>query len=66
MVGNPDFPWGGPSAIEGTAYHHPGFEYVPQNAGIKEFAEPTDVGIVILDSAVEDLGFGVHTRIELR
>lgn len=57
VQGNPEYPLGGSTSIEGTPYYHPGYDYIPQNNGIKEFAAPTDVGIVVLDEAVDVGGF---------
>lgn len=57
VEGNPDYPWGGPSAVEGTPYLNPGYdgECGPGN-GLPGFA-CRDVGVVVLDEAVDVGGF---------
>jgi hypothetical protein len=50
VEGNPDYPWGGPSAVEGTPYTNPGFCTGCGN-GLPGFAV-RDVGIVVLDEPV--------------
>ena len=52
LTGNPDYPAGGPSAIEGTPIPHPAF------TGALTIPQTNDVGVVILSEPVEDLGFG--------
>ena len=57
VEGNPEYPLGGSTSTEGTPITHPGYDYIPQNSGLPEFAAPTDVGIVILDESVDVGGF---------
>jgi hypothetical protein len=55
LTGNPDYPFGGPSAVEGTPYTFPGF-CTGCGKGLPGFAV-NDVGIVVLDSPVTTQGF---------
>lgn len=50
VEGNPDYPWGGPSAMEGTPYTHPDY-CLGCGPGLPSFLT-NDVGIVVLDEAV--------------
>jgi V8-like Glu-specific endopeptidase len=50
VQGNPDYPNGGPSAIEGTPYTYPGFAYYV-GGGLPGFIAG-DVGIIVLDEPV--------------
>jgi len=55
VEGNPDYPWGGPSAVEGTAYANPKYRsdenpYGGGN-GLPAFSY-RDVGVVVLDVPV--------------
>ncbi len=50
VEGNPDYPWGGPSAVEGTPHTNPGF-CIGCGNGLPGFAV-RDVGIVVLDEPV--------------
>jgi Trypsin len=52
---NPDYPAGGPSAIEGTPSTYPGF-CIQCGNGLPGFAQG-DVGIVVLSKDVTDVGF---------
>jgi len=47
LTGNPDYPYGGPSAIEGTPIPHPLYVW--------SGGDHHDVGVVILDEAVTDI-----------
>ncbi len=47
LTGNPDYPYGGPSAFEGTPIPHPDYFW----GG----SDPHDVGVVILDEPVYDI-----------
>ena len=58
LTGNPDYPDGGPSAIEGTPIPHPEFTGVT-------IPQTSDVGLVILDEPVTDLGFGALPEVGL-
>jgi hypothetical protein len=56
VEGNPDYPWGGPSAVEGTPYLNPDYRS-PDNPygggnGLPAFSY-RDVGIVVLDEPVD-------------
>jgi len=56
VEGNPDYPWGGPSAVEGTPYTNPKYRsdenpYGGGN-GLPAFSY-RDVGIVVLDEPVD-------------
>ena len=53
VQGNPDYPFGGPSAIEGTPYTFPDF-CIGCGNGLPGFAQG-DVGIVVLDQAVSGI-----------
>lgn len=55
VVGNPDYPYGGPSAVEGVPYTYPGF-CIGCGNGLPGFATG-DVGIVVLNEPVTDVGF---------
>jgi len=50
LVGNPDYPGGGPSAIEGTANTYPDF-CIGCDPGLMGF-DAWDIGIVVLDTPV--------------
>jgi hypothetical protein len=50
VQGNPDYPFGGPSAVEGTPYTNPGF-CIGCGNGLPGFAL-RDVGVVVLDEPV--------------
>lgn len=50
VTGNPDYPYGGPSAIEGTPYTHP--EYSVGGSPTLPDWLSHDVGIVVLDESV--------------
>lgn len=60
VEGNPDYPWGGPSAVEGTPYLNPDYrsEDNPYGGGngLPAFSY-RDVGIVVLDEPVDVGGF---------
>jgi hypothetical protein len=58
VEGNPDYPWGGPSAIEGTAYTNPKYrsDENPKKGGLPGFSY-RDVGVVVLDEEVDVGGF---------
>ena len=58
LTGNEDYPYGGETSIEGTPYPHPNYTglTIPQTS---------DVGIVILDEPVTDLGVGALPEIGL-
>lgn len=47
LTGNPDYPYGGPSAIEGEPLPHPLYSWGD--------SDPHDVGLVILDEPVYDI-----------
>ena len=60
VEGNLDYPWGGPSAVEGTPYTNPKYRS-PENPygggnGLPAFSY-RDVGIVVLDEDVDVGGF---------
>jgi hypothetical protein len=62
VEGNPDYPWGGPSAVEGTPYLNPDYRsddnpYGGGN-GLPAFSY-RDVGVVVLDEPVTGVGFAV-------
>ncbi len=50
VQGNPDYPWGGPSAMEGTPHTNPGF-CIGCGNGLPGFAL-RDVGVVVLDEPI--------------
>jgi hypothetical protein len=50
VEGNPDYPWGGPSAVAGTPFLNPGYCSECGN-GLPGFAY-RDVGVVVLDEPV--------------
>lgn len=55
LTGNPDYPKGGPSAVEGTPHTFPGF-CIGCGKGLPGFAMG-DAGIVVLNSDVTTQGF---------
>jgi hypothetical protein len=55
LTGNPDYPFGGPSAVEGIPHTFPGF-CIGCGNGLPGFAMG-DVGIVVLDSPVTTQGY---------
>lgn len=55
VTNNPDYPFGGPSAIEGTPHTYPGF-CIGCGNGLPGFAMG-DAGIVVLSSPVNNVGF---------
>ena len=62
VEGNPDYPWGGPSAVEGTPYTNPDYRSAENpyggGNGLPAFSY-RDVGVVILEQPVTDVGFAV-------
>jgi hypothetical protein len=50
VEGNPDYPWGGPSAVEGDPYTNPDF-CTGCGKGLPDYAY-RDVGVVVLDEPV--------------
>ena len=52
LTDNPEYPYGGTTSIEGEPIPHPGF------SGALTIPQTNDVGLVILEEPVEDLGFG--------
>lgn len=61
VTGNPDYPFGGPSAIEGSPNTHPDFCNGCGN-GLPGFSTH-DVGVVVLDNSVNDKGFALLPNI---
>ncbi len=49
---NTEYPYGGETSVEGVPYTHPGYN------GSLVFPNPSDLGIVVLNEPVEDVGFG--------
>ena len=56
---NSEYPYGGETSIEGTPYAHPDYD------GTLAFPNPSDLGVIVLDEPVEDLGFGILPSIGL-
>ena len=52
LTDNPEYPYGGATSVEGTPIAHPNFD------GTLAIPNTSDVGLVILDEPVTDLGFG--------
>lgn len=52
LTDNPEYPYGGETSIEGTPIAHPGYN------GSLTIPNTSDVGVVILDEPVTDVGFG--------
>ena len=59
LTTNTEYPRGGETSIEGTPIPHPNFD------GTLAFPNTSDVGLVILDQPVTDLGFGELPAIDL-
>ncbi|MFX0203394.1 MAG: trypsin-like serine protease [Candidatus Hodarchaeota archaeon] len=57
VEGNPEYPYGGASSIEGTPHTHPGY-YASSDRGLAGL-NWQDVGIVVLDEPVTDKGYGI-------
>ncbi len=52
LTDNEEYPYGGETSVEGTPIPHPNF------SGALTIPQTSDVGLVILDEPVTDLGFG--------
>jgi hypothetical protein len=66
VEGNPDYPWGGPSAVEGTPYTNPKFRS-PENPygggnGLPAFSY-RDVGVVVLSKRVKKGVVGEYAQL---
>jgi hypothetical protein len=57
VTGNPDYPFGGSSSIEGTPYTHPDFCIACGNGLPGTLTH--DIGVVVLDYPVTERGFAV-------
>lgn len=52
VTGNPEYPFGGATSVEGTPYAHPAYN------NFAGFPNTSDVGVVVLEEAVTDVGYG--------
>ncbi len=52
LQNNPEYPFGGSTSTEGTPHAHPGYD------GFATFPNTSDVGVVVLDEPVTDVGYG--------